>query len=89
MKVSRIPDFVNKSKQGMSTWFNEMQLRGLEYDPLNPSDSIIKFGTRKRLFTPTECRKLDGIIAEMFERFGQNEVCDISYLVYMKTVRLN
>ena len=84
MNASRIPDFDNKSHEGMSIWFAEMALRGLLFHPEDAPRDIIKGGTPERLFTPDECVKLDGVMAEMFTLFSDG-VCEICYPIFVKT----
>ena len=83
MNASRIPDFANKSREGMSIWFSEMALRGLLFHPEDAPSSIIKGGTGERLFTSFECAKLDGIMSGMFSRFG-DDVIETCYPIFMK-----
>lgn len=83
MKASRIPDFANKSLEGMSIWFTEMSLRGLLFHPEDAPRDIIAITTNERTFTPEECAKLDGIMAEMFALFGDG-VCETAYPLFMK-----
>lgn len=87
METSRIPDFANKSREGMSRWFSEMALRGLLFHPEDRPRDIISIETDERTFTRNECLKLDGIMAEMFERFGDG-VCEAAYPVFMKQMGL-
>lgn len=88
MEASRIPDFANKSREGMSRWFSEMALRGLLFHPEDRPTDIIRIETGKRTFTRNESLKLDGIMAEMFEKFGDG-VCEVAYPVFMKQMGLH
>lgn len=83
MKASRIPDFANKSREGMSIWFAEMSLRGLLFHPEDAPSDILTIASNERTFTPAECAKLDGIMAEMFALFGDG-VCETAYPIFMK-----
>lgn len=83
MNASRIPDFANKSREGMSIWFAEMSLRGLLFHPEDAPSDIFTIATNERAFTPDECIELDGIMAEMFELFGDG-VCETAYPIFMK-----
>jgi hypothetical protein len=85
MNPSRIPAFAHKSREGMSAWFAEMSLRGLLFHPEDAPSSIITFATNEHAFTPDECVELDGIMAEMFEIFGDG-VCETAYPIFMKVV---
>ncbi|MGB6145424.1 MAG: hypothetical protein WBG33_14120 [Rhodanobacter sp.] len=83
MNTSRIPKFANKSREGMSIWFAEMSLRGLLFHPEEAPSSIFTIATNERAFTPDECAELDGIMAEMFELYG-DRVCETCYPIFMK-----
>jgi hypothetical protein len=83
MNTSRIPDFANKSREGMSIWFAEMSLRGLPFHPEDAPSELITIVTNEWKFTHLECAKLDGVIAEMFALFG-NDVCEAVYPTFMK-----
>lgn len=87
MKASRIPDFANKSREGMSIWFAEMSQRGLLFHPEDAPGDIFGIATNERTFTPGECTKLDGIMAEMFATFGDG-VCETAYPIFMKCMSL-
>lgn len=83
MNTTRIPDFANKTREGMSVWFSKMALRGLLFHPEDRPSDIINTTTCKPVFKSDECAKLDSIMADMFGRFG-NDVCEIAYPVFMK-----
>ena len=83
MHASRIPDFANKTHEGMSRWFAEMSLRGLLFHPEDAPRSIITIATGERVFTSDECVKLDGVMAEMFDLCG-DDVCEVAYPIFMK-----
>lgn len=87
MKTSRIPEFANKSSEGMTRWFSEMALRGLLFHPEDRPRDIITIDTGKRAFTRGECARLDSIITEMFDQFG-SEVCAAAYPVFMNQMGL-
>lgn len=87
MKTSRIPDFANKSREGMTRWFSEMALRGLLFHPEDRPRDIITVATGQRTFTHSECAKLGHIVSEMFEKFGAG-VCEAAYPVFMKQMGL-
>jgi len=87
MHASRIPDFTNKSREGMSRWFSEMSLRGLLFHPEDRPGDMIRIATGEKLFSPDECAKLDTIMAEMFDKFG-DDVCELAYPVFMHTAGL-
>lgn len=87
MKSSRIPDFANKTRQGMTRWFSEMALRGLLFHPEDRPRDIIVIATGKPTFSRGECAKLDLIMTDMFGRFGDG-VCQAAYPVFMKQAGL-
>lgn len=87
MHASRIPDFASKSREGMSRWLSEMSLRGLLFHPEDEAESIIHITSSERMFRPDECAKLDAIMAEMFDRFG-DDVCEVAYPVFMHAAGL-
>lgn len=83
MNSTRIPDFTNKSRKGMSIWFNEMSLRDLLFHPDDAPSDIITTATNKKVFARNECNKLDAIMREMFDMFG-NDVYEIAHPIFMK-----
>lgn len=83
MEMTRIPDLGNKSREGMSLWFSEMALRNLLFHPRERPRVTISIDTGEQTFTRDECIKLDRIMSEMFERFG-DAVCEAAYPVFMK-----
>lgn len=83
MKASRTPDFVNKTREGMGCWFVEMALRGLLFHPEDRPRDIVTIATGRPAFTRRECAKLDCILADMFESFGEG-VCEAAYPIFMK-----
>ena len=87
MQTSRIPDFANKSREGILRWFSEMSLRGLLFHPEDRPGDIISNATGEPLFMPDECTKLDTIMAQMFDRFG-DDVCEVAYPVFMRAAGL-
>lgn len=87
MHASRIPDFANKSREGMSLWFAEMSLRGLLFHPEDAPDSIRTISTGERTFTAQECTKLDGIMSEMCALFDDG-VCEACYPLFMRAAGL-
>ena len=83
MKTSQIPDFSDKSFDGMLVWFASMSERGLLFHPDDAPETIVSIATGEALFSPREARKLTDIIGEMFERFG-DEVYEAAYPIFMK-----
>lgn len=85
---SRVPDFANKSHAGMSRWFDEMSRRGLLFHPEDKPADIVDIVTGKPVFTERECARLDAILGEMFDRFG-NDVCETAYPIFMKAAGIS
>jgi len=83
MKTSQIPDFSDKSFDGMLLWFASMSKSGLLFHPDDAPETIVSIATGKALFSPREARKLTDIVGEMFERFG-DEVYEAAYPIFMK-----
>lgn len=83
MQLSRIPDFSNKTREGMSFWFSEMAVRDLLFHPEDRPSDIFRIATGEKMFTKEECSKLDVIMSEMFHRFGDG-VCQTAYPIFMK-----
>lgn len=71
----------------MVGWFDEMALRGLLFHPEDAPASIIRIATGEPLFTASEGRKFDGILAAMFDKFGDG-VCEAAYPVFMQAAGL-
>lgn len=88
MQTNRIPDFVNKTREGMTIWFSEMALRGLLFHPEDRPSDIISGRSGKALFKQDECAKLDAIMAEMFGKHGDG-VCEAAYPIFMKAAGLS
>ncbi len=83
MNTSRIPDFSNKSFDGMLTWFSEMSVRNLLFHPDDVPETIISTNTGEKVFAISECRKLEDILAAMFRQFGNN-VYEAAYPAFMQ-----
>lgn len=83
MHVSRIPDFANKTREGMTIWFSEMALRGLLFHPEDRPSDVISGSSGKALFKQDECARLDTIMAEMFDKHGDG-VCEAAYPIFMR-----
>ena len=87
MRTSRIPDFTNKSRSGMSIWFTEMSLRGVLFHTEDAPESICKIATGERTSSAEECIKLDKIMSEMFALFGDG-VSEVCYPVFARAAGL-
>ena len=83
MNTSRIPDFSDKSFDGMLTWFAEMSVHELVFHPDDAPESIVSIATGEKVFTADECQKLENTLSEMFGQFN-DEVYEAAYPVFMK-----
>jgi hypothetical protein len=83
--TSRIPDFSDKSFDGMLTWFSEMSLRNLIFHPDDAPKSIVSIAANENIFTDDECQKLNNIISDMFNRFN-DDVYEAAYPFFMKSI---
>ena len=87
MVTTRIPDFLGKDFNEMSYWFYEMSKRGLLFHPDDSPVEIVSIATNKQIFNSTECRKLERIIDDMFQAFG-NQVYESAYPFFMERMRV-
>lgn len=87
MNKSRIPDFSDKSFDGMLTWFSEMSVRDLLFHPDDGPETIISITTGKEFFTASECRKLKSTLAGMFRQFG-SDVYEAAYPAFMQRMKI-
>ena len=83
MNTSRIPDFSDKSFDGMLMWFAEMSVLDLVFHPDDEPESIVSIATGEKIFTTDECQKLENTLFEMFNLFRDN-VYEAAYPVLMK-----
>ena len=78
----RVPDYSDKSFDGMLLWFSEMSVRDLLFHPDDPPKTIYSIATGKRLFNKRECRAVERILSDMFEEFG-DDVYAAAYPIFM------
>lgn len=83
MNTSRMPDFSNKSFDGMQSWFTEMAIHDLIFHPDDAPESIVSIITGEKTFTDDECQKLEKILSEMFNLFD-DKVYEAAYPAFMK-----
>lgn len=83
MSTSRIPDYSDKSIDGMLTWFSEMSVRDLLFHPDDVPETIISTATGERFFTNSECQMLEDVLAAMFQQFGSS-VYEAAYPAFMQ-----
>lgn len=85
MDKSRIPEFDDKTFDGMAAWFADMSRLGLLFHPDDSPEHIFSIATGEKTFSISECRQLDAIVKDMFERFG-GKVYDAAYPVFMECI---
>ena len=83
MSATRIPEFTDKSFDGILTWFAEMSARDLIFHPDDAPETIVSITTGVSIFTVDECQKLDEILSEMFDQFD-DDVYEAAYPSFMK-----
>jgi len=83
MNVSRIPEFSDKSFDGMLFWFATMSQRRLLFHPDDAPEDIVIISTGKPMFSPVESREAGAILGEMFKLHGDN-VYESAYPIFMK-----
>lgn len=83
MNTSRIPDFADRTPQGMQVWFAEMSARDLIFHPEDAPRKIIRIDSGKRMFDDEECAKLEAILSGMFAAYGA-EVIDAAHPIFMR-----
>lgn len=83
MNESRIPEYSNKTFDGMLTWFAEMSVRELLFHPEDRPEDIVTIADGEPFFSDIECQQINIILGSMFEQFGDG-VCDAAYPVFMK-----
>ena len=72
MQTSRIPEFSDKSFDGMLMWFSEMQVRGLLFHPDDDPADIIRISDSTATFFAPEVKTARTILGEMCEIHGDN-----------------
>jgi len=83
MSASRIPEFSDKSFDGMLFWFATMSVRELLFHPDDPAENIYNIASGEPTFSPAESREANAILKTMFNRFG-DEVYEAAYPIFMK-----
>ncbi len=86
MPTSRVPEFNIATHANMKAWFKTMAERGLLFHPDDSPHQIVRVRTGRRTFSRDECRKLEGILSGMFNRFG-DRVYTAAYPVFMRVFR--
>jgi hypothetical protein len=83
MRASRIPDFNDHTPYGMQWWFAEMSARDLIFHCEDSPREMFIIADGERMFTDRECAKLEGILATMYEMFGDG-VVEAECPIFMK-----
>ena len=83
MQTNRIPEFSNKSFDGMLMWFSEMQVRGLLFHPDDDPADIIRISDSTATFFAPEVKTARTILGEMFELHGEKNVAVLSLIRMM------
>ena len=79
---SRIPDWEDRSFDGMLKWFSELSVRDLLFHPDDDPGDLVDIGTGKLIFSRAEARHLRGTVAEMFDQHG-DQVYEAAYPIFM------
>jgi len=83
MNISRIPDYSDKTFDGMLIWFATLSERDIVFHPDDKPEDVISSETGEKLFSQNEIEVLNGIMNEMFELHGDN-VYEAAYPIFMK-----
>lgn len=69
-EITRIPQWTDRSFDGMLAWFAEMSVRDLLFHPDDDPSEIIAAPNWTKLFSDAEAAELRTIIAEMLDLKG-------------------
>lgn len=69
-QLSRIPQWTDRSFDGMLVWFSEMSVRGLLFHPDDDPSEILSIANGTRIFSDSEVTELRSTVAKMFELNG-------------------
>ena len=85
MNTTRIPEFTDKSFDGMQAWFAEMSEQDIIFHPDDAPETIVSITTGENVFPVDECQKLNKILSEMFSQFNDDvyEAADPSFIKSM------
>lgn len=83
MNVSRIPSFDPSQADGMLHWFAEMAHKDLLFHPEDRACDIVRIKDGMPLFSDAECLEVDSILAQMFDKHGNN-VIETCYPIFMR-----
>jgi hypothetical protein len=82
MAATRIPDYAEKSFDGMLFWFAEMSNRGLLFHPDEDPADMIHVAEDRPLFTVDEADSVRNILTDMFDSF-EDQVYEACYPIFM------
>jgi len=85
MNKSRIPEFNDKTFDGMVAWFADMSHLRLLFHPDDSPDQIFLIATGERMFSTSECQQLNEIVKDMFVRF-EDKVYHAAYPAFMDCI---
>ena len=68
--ATRIPDWSDRSHQGLVRWWQQMVSQHLAFHPDDDPDSVISFADGRPLFSADACTKLRMILDEMHSEHG-------------------
>ena len=85
MQTNRIPDFNDKSLNGMHMWFAEMLARELLFHPDDDPADIIRISDGTPTFIAPEVEAARKVLGEMFD-LHHDEVYEAAYESAMKAM---
>lgn len=88
MNTSRIPEFSDKSFNGMQNWFATMSVRELLFHPDDLPETISGIATGEPTFSATECVEVSAVLNEMIAQHG-DKVYEAAYPVFMKRMGIS
>ena len=77
LSAQMIPEFSDKSPEGVRKWWGAMLGKGLYIHPEDDPATITDADSGERILDNSACRKIEAIYAEMFESVGETQSYDI------------
>lgn len=65
-----VPVWIDKTEEGLRSWWREMATQGLAFHPDDLPESIVTVEEGVALFDASPCLKLKGLLAEMLRLHG-------------------
>ena len=87
MEISQIPDYTGLKFNDMSLWFSKMSEHDLLFHPDDPPEEIESIESGELMFSVSECEKLNAILDNMFQQFG-DKVYDAAYPFFMEKMEV-